>query len=55
MKPYIPVYCRPPNKLLRYESRRFSDGAGHAGRQRVAVFLDKKKRQCEMTAQVIWD
>lgn len=29
MKPYIPVYTRPPNKFIRYETRYFDDGFGH--------------------------
>jgi len=55
MQPYIPIYCRPPNKFLKYIERRFDDGYGHTGTERVAVFLDKKGRNCEMTAQIIWD
>lgn len=55
IKPYIPVYCRPPNKLIRYEMRPFDDGAGHTGMLRVAIFLDKKKHHREMVAQVRWD
>ena len=52
---YIPVYCRLPNKFIKYEERRFDDKVGHSGIKRVAIFTNKKKQQCEMTAQVMWD
>lgn len=55
MKPYIPVYKRPPNTFLRYEERQFDDGASHTGTERVAIFLDKNKKLSEMTAQIIWN
>lgn len=55
MEPYIPVYHRPPNKFLRYEERRFDDGAGHTGTERIALYQDKNGKQREETAQVIWD
>jgi hypothetical protein len=47
--PYLPVYARPPNKLLRYEERPFWGGIC-----RYAIFTDKNGKQQEMTAQVIW-
>ena len=52
--PYIPIYCKAPNTLVRYEERPFTCGAGHHGIERVAIFLDKNKKEQEMTAQVIW-
>lgn len=55
MTPHLPIYHRPPNKFLRYEERRFDDGAGHTGTLRIAVFLDKSGKEREETAQVIWD
>jgi hypothetical protein len=55
MDPYRPIYHRPPNKFLRYEERRFDDGAGHTGIKRIALYLDKSGTQREETAQVIWD
>jgi hypothetical protein len=55
MKTYRPVYSRAPNIFLRYEERTFDDKVGHTGIIRVAIFLDKNKRQCEMVSQVIWN
>ena len=52
---FIPIYNRAPNKLLRYETNTFDDGHGHTGTKRTAIFLDRKKRECKMTAQIIWD
>jgi len=52
--PYIPIYSRPPNRLLEYVDRVIDDGCGHSGVEKVAVFLDRKGRRCEMTAQVVW-
>jgi hypothetical protein len=55
MTPYHPIYHRAPNKFLRYENRRFDDGAGHTATMRIAIFKDKSGAEQEMTAQVIWD
>ena len=52
---FIPIYNRAPNKLLRYETNAFDDGHGHTGTKRTAIFLDRKRRECKMTAQIIWD
>lgn len=52
--PHYPIYCKAPNKLLRYEERPFTCQAGHRGIERVAIFTDKNKNIQEMTAQVIW-
>ena len=54
IEPYLPRYSRPPNKFLRYELRDFDDGHGNGGQYRVAHFLDKKGKEQEMTAHVIW-
>jgi hypothetical protein len=51
---YIPIYARAPNKLLRYEERPFTCKAGKRGIERVAIFLDKNKKEQEMTAHIIW-
>lgn len=53
--PHYPTYAKAPNKLLRYELRPFDDGYGHTGQVRVAIFLDKNKKEQEMDAQVLWD
>jgi hypothetical protein len=55
VKPYHPYYCSPPNKLIRYEVRDFDDGHGNGGKCRWAIYTDKKGKQCEMVAQVIWE
>lgn len=54
IEPYIPVYAKAPNKLLRYEERPFVCQAGYHGIERVAIFIDRSNKQHEMTAQVIW-
>ena len=54
VEPYIPIYAKAPNKLLRYEERPFVCQAGHHGIERVAIFVDRSNKQHEMTAQVIW-
>lgn len=54
IEPFLPVYTRPPNKFLYYKEEQFDDGAGHTGIVRTAFFLNKKKEQQSMTAQVIW-
>lgn len=51
---YIPVYCRPPNKLVRYEEIKFTCKAGYPGIERMAVFLDKNGKEQRTTAQIIW-
>ena len=54
MKIYKPIYHRPPNRFVEYELRKF-DYSGFSGVERVAIFIDKKGRTQEMTAQIIWD
>lgn len=54
IEPYLPVYARGGNKLLRYEERKFTCRAGKRGIERVAIFQDKNRAVQEMTAQVIW-
>lgn len=53
--PFIPIYARAPNKLVRYEERSFVCHAGHKGIVRVAIFNDRSGKQQEMDAQVIWE
>lgn len=55
MEIYLPIYHRSPNKFIRYEERRFDDGAGHTGVKRIAIYQDKSGKEREETAQVIWD
>jgi hypothetical protein len=54
MKIHKPIYCRPPNKFLRYEDRPFDDNAGHTATLRIAIFKDKHGVAQEMVAQVVW-
>ena len=56
--PYLPIYHRSPNKILRYELRKFEVVTCIkvlAGVERIAIFLDKNGKQQEMSAQVMWD
>lgn len=55
MTTFLPIYHRAPNKFIRYEERRFDDGAGHTATMRIAIFKDKNGAEQEMTAQVMWD
>lgn len=55
IEPFIPVYARAPNKLVRYELRPFVCRAGHKAMVRVAIFTDRNGKQQEMDAQVIWE
>lgn len=54
VEPFFPIWKRPPNKLLRYEDRRFTCGA-YEGVKRVAIFQDRNGNEREEIAQVIWD
>lgn len=55
MKVFLPIYCRPPNKLISYDLKRFDDNAGHAGAVRVATYIDKNGKRQQQDAQIIWD
>lgn len=55
MKPYIPIYHRLPNRFSHYEERKFDDGAGHTGTERIAIYFNKKGKRCEEVVQVIWN
>lgn len=55
IKPHLPIYCTPPNKLLRYEVRPFVTDNGIHAHVRVAIFEDKNKKIHEMDAQVLWN
>lgn len=54
IEPYLPVYCRPPNRLVRYEQRPFADRAGNRATLTIAVFQDKHGKEHEAVAQVRW-
>lgn len=54
IEPYVPIQHRPPNQFLRYELRPFSYPHG-SGMVRVAIYLNKNKKESEVEAQVIWD
>lgn len=53
--PHYPIYCQAPNKLLRYEIRKFVTDNGINAHVRVAIYLDKNKKEQEMDAQVLWN
>ncbi len=55
MRPYIPLWNRPPNKFIRYEERRFTAHPNLTGTERIAIFKDKNGNVREEMAQVIWD
>lgn len=49
MKPYVPIYKRPPNKFIRFEERKF-----HGGMLTIAVFQNKKGKEQELVILVKW-
>lgn len=56
---YIPVWNRPPNKLVRYEERPFTlpanvCGTIKSGIETFAIFKDKNKKDQEMQAFIEW-
>ncbi len=51
---YIPIQNRPPNQFVRYEMRPFKNTHG-SGMVRVAIYLNKNKKESEVEAQIIWD
>lgn len=55
IKPYIPLWNKEGNKLVRFEEREFDDGVGHIGILTVAVFKTKKGEIKEMDAWIKWD
>jgi len=52
---YIPVWNRIPNRLIRYEDRKFTTRIGETGIETVAIFKDKRMNIQEMTAYIKWD
>ena len=54
IEPYVPAYCRPPNKLIRIEIVPIDDGNGHVGLQRVAVFKTKSGELQKCMASIQW-
>lgn len=52
---FLPIYTRPPNKLLRYELSNFDDKAGNTAKLRIAIYTDKRGKQQEVVSQVLWD
>jgi hypothetical protein len=42
IKAFLPIYSRPPNKLIGYTYEHFDDGAGHVAALRMAYYVDKK-------------
>lgn len=56
---YIPVWNRPPNKLVRYEERPFTLPANAYGKiksgiEKFAIFKDKNGKDQEMQAFIRW-
>lgn len=56
---YIPVWNRPPNKLVRYEERQFiltanACGTIKSGIETFAIFKDKNGKNQEMQAFIEW-
>jgi hypothetical protein len=54
IEPFIPWYCRAPNKLVRYEDRPFEDCIGNQAMVTVAIFTDKSGKELEADAHIKW-
>ena len=52
--PYIPVWCKPPNQLIRYETYDYVDPVGNEAVVTKAIFKDKNGKQQEMDAFIKW-
>lgn len=52
--PYIPYYCKAPNKLIKYEQRPFEDCVGNKAIVTVAIFKDKSGNIQEADAHIKW-
>lgn len=52
--PYIPIWCRPPNKFVKYSDSLFNDGRNIANIT-TAHFKDKKGNDKSMVARVQWE
>ena len=53
--PHLPVWSKPPNKLISYEDRRFIADSGKCGTETVAIFSTKGDKIEEVTAWIKWD
>lgn len=51
IEPYLPHYCRAPNKLLGYYDQ-LALRKGNVFKERVAVYLNKKNERCEEICMV---
>lgn len=54
IEPYIPYYCKSPNKLIKYEQRPFEDCVGNKAIVTVAIFQDKSGKIHEADAHIKW-
>ena len=54
IEPFLPIYSRKPNKLLKYIEEDFDDGCNHLAIIRNAIFQDKNGKEQSCVAQVIW-
>lgn len=54
IEPYIPYYCKSPNKLIKYEQRPFEDCVGNKAIVTVAIFQDKGGKIHEADAHIKW-
>lgn len=52
--PYLPVWSRPPNKLVRYETYDYVDPVGYQAKVTKAIFKDKNGKEQEMDAFIKW-
>jgi hypothetical protein len=55
LEPFIPIWNRGKNSLIKYEVRHFDDGVGNTAQITYALFLDKNKEEQEMVAYIKWD
>lgn len=56
IKPFIPLWNREGNYLIRMEDSFFDDGVGHTGILTTAIYWNKKKKKEDfMDAWIKWD
>ena len=54
IKPFIPIWNKGKNQLLKYEIRPFNDGCNNIADITYAIFIDKNKEQQEVVAWIKW-
>ena len=54
MNVYLPIWCRPPNKFIKYKEVDFIC-SNYSGKKIIAVYYNKDNKIIEETARIIWN